>query len=219
MRLDVTKPLWVVNAPGNVGALIEGPELKERLGATKPVPQLLLFVRDSADLVRYLPVVEGYVGHDTLFWICWPKQSGSIPSDLVKMAPWQVVFDAGYRGQTSVAIDSDWTGLRVTNAPRKKPSKAGLPMEQRETTGIDYVQRTVTLPGDAAAVMERHKGLTEFFYSMSFSHKREYIEAIAEAKKPETRARRIEKMAEMVLKMMQEKELKQAQKSDSALVG
>lgn len=212
LRIDESKPVWVVNAPGNVGEIFSGLDLKKKLGKEKPVAQLLLFALDSGDLLKYLPVMEEYVGHDTLFWICWPKQTGAIKSDLTKMAPWQVVFDAGYRGQTSVSVDEDWTGLRLTNAPRKKPSKAELPMVQRNTPGVDYVARTVTLPDDAMAVMKQHKGLADFFYAMSFSHKREYIEAIEEAKKPETRLRRIEKMAEMVLKMQQEKQLKAAAK-------
>lgn len=208
LRINESKPVWVVNAPGNVDEILPSLDLKKRLGKEKPVSQLLLFAMDSGDLLKYLPVMEENVGHDTLFWICWPKQAGAIKSDLIKMAPWQMVFDAGYRGQTSVSINDDWTGLRLTNAPRKKPSKAELPMEQRSTPGIDYKNRTVTLPADALPVMKKHKGLADFFYAMSFSHKREYIEAIEEAKKPETRLRRIEKMAEMVLKMKQEKELK-----------
>ncbi len=208
LRIDVSKPVWIVNAPGDAREILPGAELKTKLGKEKPVAQLMLFAHDGTELHHHLPLLEGYIGHDTLFWICYPKQTGSMQSDLVKMAPWQAVFNAGYRGQTSVSINEDWTGLRLTNAPRKKPSKAELPMEQRSTPGIDYVKRTVTLPADAIRVMEKHKGLAGFFNAMSFSHKREYIEAIEEAKKPETRARRIEKMAEMVLKLKQEKEVK-----------
>ncbi|MBX2904794.1 MAG: YdeI/OmpD-associated family protein [Taibaiella sp.] len=212
LRIDASKPVWVVNAPANVGDILPDLDLKKRLGKEKLVSQLLLFALDSNDLARYVPLLAAYIGHETLFWICWPKQTGAIQSDLVKMAPWQMVFDAGYRGQTSVSINDDWTGLRLTNAPRKKPSKAELPMEQRSTPGIDYVKRTVSLPADVLKVMKLHNGLVTFFDSMSFSHKREYIEAIEDAKKPETRARRIEKMAEMVLKLKQEKELKAAAK-------
>lgn len=212
LRIDTSEPLFVINAPHNVDEMLPETELKKRPGKEKPVTQLMLFAHDSTELYRHLPLLDGYIGHNTLFWVCYPKQTGSIQSDLIKMAPWQAVFEAGYRGQTSVSINEDWTGLRLTNAPRKKPSKAELPMEQRSTPGVDYVARTVTLPGDALAVMKQHTGLADFFYAMSFSHKREYIEAIEDAKKPETRARRIEKMAEMVLKLKQEKEVKAAAK-------
>jgi len=57
-------------------------------------------------------------------------------------------------------------------------------------------------------MMKPHKGLEDFFYSMSFTHKREYVEAIVDAKKPETRQRRIEKMIEMVTALKEKKEAK-----------
>jgi uncharacterized protein YdeI (YjbR/CyaY-like superfamily) len=44
---------------------------------------------------------------------------------------------------------------------------------------------------------------------MSFTHKKEYVEAIVEAKKPETRQRRIEKMVEAVSQLKARKEAKQ----------
>lgn len=73
-------------------------------------------------------------------------------------------------------------------------------------SGIDYHNRTVTPSVDIAKALEQHAGLEAFFNSMSFSHKKEYIEAIEEAKKPETRQRRIEQMIEMVQKLKTEKE-------------
>ena len=81
-------------------------------------------------------------------------------------------------------------------------------MEERSTPGVDYKNRTTKLPKDALAAMKEHKGLDTFFYKMSFSHQREYIEAIEEAKKAETRQRRIVKMIEMVLDIKNRKEQK-----------
>lgn len=208
LRLDAGTSLWVVNAPPDVAAVLHGIEVHTKAGKTKPVKQLMLFAEQSADLNKYLPQLAEYIGHDTLFWICYPKKTGRIQSDLIKMEPWDVVLQSGYRGQTSVSVNDDWTGMRFTNAPRKKPSQAGLPPEERKAEGIDFVNRTTILPPDAQAVLAQHKGLNEFFDAMAFSHKKEYIIAINEAKRPETRISRINKMAGMVLKLMQEKELK-----------
>ncbi|GAA4462305.1 YdeI/OmpD-associated family protein [Nemorincola caseinilytica] len=209
LRLDTTEPLWIVDAPTDVDSILPSVALSARPGRTKPVKQLMLFARDSAHLCAQLPVLAPYIGHDTLFWICYPKQTGSMASDLIKMAAWEAVFAAGYRGQTSVSVNDDWTGMRFTNAPRKKPSQAGLPPEERKVEGIDFVRRTVQLPADALAVLSQHKGVVAAFEAMSFSHKKEYVMAITEAKKPETRASRIEKMVPMIQKIMAEKELKQ----------
>jgi uncharacterized protein YdeI (YjbR/CyaY-like superfamily) len=81
-------------------------------------------------------------------------------------------------------------------------------MHERKTEGVDYIKRTVTLPEDAVAAMKPYKGLEQFFHAMSFTHKKEYVEAIVDAKKPETRKRRIDKMIEMVLKIKTDKDNK-----------
>lgn len=213
LRLDTASPLWVVAAPDDIDSILPGVDTTTRAGKIKPVKQLMLFARDSAHLNEQLPRLGPYIGHETLFWICYPKQTGSMTSDLIKMESWNMLPALGYRGQTSVSVNDDWSGMRFTNAPRKKPSQAGLPPEERIAEGIDFVKRTVQLPADAVAVLSKHRGLAEAFDAMSFSHKKEYVMAITEAKKPETRASRINKMAEMVLRIMQEKELKQKAKA------
>ncbi len=208
LRIDVSKPVWMLEAPADIADILPGVDTRKKLEKIKPVEQLMVFATDSRMLHHYLEIVAGYVGHDTLFWICYPKKTGSIQSDLVLMESWEIVFSSGYRGQTSVSINDDWTGMRFTNAPRKKPSLAEVPIAERRTEGIDYVNRTAVLPADAVAMLNKHKGLTAFFDGMSFTHKKEYVQAIVEAKKPETRTRRIEKTMEMVLKLMEEKEMR-----------
>jgi len=44
--------------------------------------------------------------------------------------------------------------------------------------------------------LSRRKGLQAAWDRMSFSHRREYVSAITEAKKPETRQRRVAKTIE-----------------------
>ncbi len=211
LKVTTDTPFWVIDAPDEVAALLEGIELKTNPGKIKDVAQLLLFVADSPALKLQLPKLSKCINHNTVFWICYPKKSGSISSDLIRNSTWDIVFDSGYRAQTSVSINNDWTALRVTNAP-KKTTLADLPPEQRNIPGIDFVKRTVTLPEDAATALKAYSGMIEFFNSMAFTHKKEHVAAIEEAKKPETRTRRIQKMAEMLLNMMEAKELKAMRK-------
>ncbi|MBL7692281.1 MAG: YdeI/OmpD-associated family protein [Flavipsychrobacter sp.] len=194
LRMDLSSPLWVVDPPANVADVLPGADLSLRKPRTLPARQLVLFARDSGDLLRGIEKLQPCIGPDTIFWIAYPKKSGSIPSDLWHMEPWHVVFDAGFRGQTSVSMNNDWTGMRFTNAPRKKASRSDVPIEQRTTEGVDYVNRTVNPPADVLVAFATCPGTEAAFNKMSFSHKREYMEAIADARKPETRARRIEKM-------------------------
>ncbi len=202
LRIDTGQPLYLINLPGDCRYLFEEVDIKEKLSGKKPVSQLILFATDSTVLARYLPIIADYISHDTLFWIAYPKKSGAIASDMVQMKAWEIVVEAGYRGQTSASINDDWSGLRMTNAPKKEPTLCDLPMAERKVDGIDFVNRTVQLPADALAAMKKHPGMEAFFNAMAFTHKKEYVLAIAEAKKEETRIRRIEKTVEMLLDKM-----------------
>ena len=53
------------------------------------------------------------------------------------------------------------------------------------------------IPNDFAVALKR-AGVREFFNAYPPSHKREHLRVIADAKKPETRARRIESAVKMI---------------------
>lgn len=61
----------------------------------------------------------------------------------------------------------------------------------------DTEKRTVEVPKDLAEALKK-AGLTDVFAKMSFTHQKEYVNAVNEAKKAETRIRRIEKTIEML---------------------
>jgi hypothetical protein len=166
------------------------------------VGQLVLFAFNSKELGHYITLLNGHITPETLFWICYPKKNGSFASDLIEMKSWDIVFQSGYRGQASVSVNDDWSGFRVTNAPKKAPNICDVPMEERIVEGIDFVKRTAQLPADALAVVRKHHGMEAFFNAMAFSHKKEYAMVIADAKKEETRRKRIDKMAEMLQQKM-----------------
>lgn len=56
----------------------------------------------------------------------------------------------------------------------------------------------VTVPADFAAALDQDATAKERFERLPPSHRREHVLAIEEAKKPETRVRRIEKALKML---------------------
>jgi uncharacterized protein YdeI (YjbR/CyaY-like superfamily) len=63
----------------------------------------------------------------------------------------------------------------------------------------DDEPRTVTAPDDlAAAVAAAGDDAKRAWERLSYTHKKEHVRAIEEAKRPETRARRIEKAIAML---------------------
>lgn len=62
----------------------------------------------------------------------------------------------------------------------------------------DTSERTVEVPKDFADALEK-ANVTEVFEKMSYTHRKEYVRAVEESKKEETRNRRIEKNIELLI--------------------
>lgn len=62
---------------------------------------------------------------------------------------------------------------------------------------LDTEERTVTPPPDFVKELKKAKAW-KAWEALSFTHQREHVEAIEQAKKPETRARRIVKSVAMI---------------------
>ncbi len=86
----------------------------------------------------------------------------------------------------------------------------GIPREFREMAGIeagnhivvtwekDTAPRVVTVPADFEKALKKNKDAAAAWEKLSYSHRKEYVGAIDEAKKPETRVRRIEGAVKMI---------------------
>jgi hypothetical protein len=208
LRLKTDRPVMVLHMPESCKAAFKGYDIKfSSLGKTI-YSQALVFAKDKNALDAAITKIANRLEADALFWVAYPKKSGSIKSDLTRDEGWAVMNTYQYEGVTQIAIDADWSSLRFRKTTAIGNKLRDIPMHERKTEGVDYIKRTVTLPEDAVAAMKPYKGLEQFFHAMSFTHKKEYVEAIVDAKKPETRKRRIDKMIEMVLKIKTDKDNK-----------
>jgi hypothetical protein len=206
LRIDKGKPLWLIDAPKDITGVFDGFKIKKTLPDHPLIEQLVFFALSKKQLESKFDEIILKLSDNAVFWIAYPKKTGKIESDLIRDEGWGIVYKSGMQGVSSISINDDWTGMRFKKKDPNASYKRSVPMEERKTEGIDYVNRTVKLPADALKMMKPHKDLKDFFYAMSFSHKREYIESIVESKKPETRLRRIEKMIETVSKLKTDKE-------------
>ncbi|GAC1357143.1 MAG: hypothetical protein NVSMB31_17680 [Vulcanimicrobiaceae bacterium] len=82
----------------------------------------------------------------------------------------------------------------------RKSLREAAKITQGDTVNVvvqhDTSTRDVTVPKDLTEAMSPAERAR--FEKFSFTHKREYIEAIESAKRPETRTRRIQKTLEMI---------------------
>ena len=79
--------------------------------------------------------------------------------------------------------------------PLRKSNREAAGLEGTETLQVclelDEDKREVTPPADLVKALKATPGAWKQWQALSYSHQREHVEAIEQAKKPETRARRI----------------------------
>lgn len=64
---------------------------------------------------------------------------------------------------------------------------------------LDTQPREVSLPADFAAALEENPDAKRSFSELSYSHQRQHVLAITDAKTPQTRLRRIDKAVTILL--------------------
>lgn len=157
----------------------------------------ILFFADSVSSLRsgFLKILKS-IRNETLLWIAYPKKSSGIKTDLDRDHGWDILSENGYDGVSLISLNDTWSAARFkkSDAVKKGGSKAEKQKRPELSKYINYEKKTVKLPEDVDKSFSKNKNTKEFFEKLSWSHKREYIEAILEAKSPETRSKRIDKM-------------------------
>ena len=205
LKIDSALPVWLIDVPADIDLAAKGLQVQKSLAGKQLISQILLFAESRKALNPKLDKIIPRLAEKAVFWVAYPKKSGKIQSDLIRDEGWEKIAEYQYHVVSSAAINEDWSAVRISKIDANKVYKRSTPIVERTVEGIDYAKRTVALPADAKKAMEAYKGLEAFFNDMSFTHKKEYVEAIVEAKKPETRQRRIDKMIEMLLALQEKK--------------
>jgi hypothetical protein len=124
--------------------------------------------------------------------------------------PQEIVDGLGGGGRPKVVVTLNGHTWRSSIAKMGGSYWLGVSAENRAAAGVeggqvldvsvelDTAERTVTVPGDLAAALEREPAAKASWDGLSFSHQRRHVEHIDGAKTAETRARRVAKAVEML---------------------
>lgn len=151
--------------------------------STERFQHALLFTLSQTDLSTIYHPFMDHVETEGVIWVIYPKKSSGYGSDLHRDEGWKIVFDSGFRPVSQVSINDFWSAVRI------RPGS--LPDRNRQRPEI-------VVPKDFIEAMSTIEGLTELYYKQSYTHRKEYVNWINEAKKLETRNRRIVKAIEML---------------------
>jgi hypothetical protein len=92
------------------------------------------------------------------------------------------------------------TPCHVVGLPKDLRAKTGKNLGDRVTITVvpDSTPRVITVPPDLKRAFKGEKAAQSFFDGLSFTHRKEYVRWIEDAKKDETRAARVAKTIEML---------------------
>ena len=104
--------LLLDGAPGDLDLepLPDGVRVHARPGAA-PYDVVLLFTPDAARLHGRWPALVPRLATAGRLWVCWPKKSSGVPTDLTENVVRDYGLEQGLVDVTVCAVDATWSGL------------------------------------------------------------------------------------------------------------
>src|SRR6185312_13062145 len=96
--------------------LPEGVELTDRGDGEFDFVQI--FVKNREELNGFVSAAIQQVKHNGLLWICYPKGSSKVKTDLNRDTLWQLVDPLGWTGVSLISLDTVWSAMRFRPADR-----------------------------------------------------------------------------------------------------
>jgi Bacteriocin-protection, YdeI or OmpD-Associated len=193
----------VLNAPDgfSLGKLPAGVTQEKSL--RPDLDLVLLFVVSQNELKSHWSKALGAMKTDGALWVSYPKKSSGIQTDL-GMGEWDAPKGSGWNPVAMVGVDDTWSSVRFKYSPGLEEARHARQAENITdadgTVCVDRANRIVTAPKDLQRLLAKNAKARAAFEPLAFTHKREYVTWIIEAKKPETRAARLTKTVEMLSK-------------------
>jgi hypothetical protein len=115
LLMKAGKSVLIINAPEGyltaLGTLPDKATLRtDPNGESADVIQL--FVRNKAELDATAAAAFAAFKDGSVLWICYPKKSGKIKTDITRDHGWEAVKERDFHGVTQLSIDDTWSALR-----------------------------------------------------------------------------------------------------------
>ncbi|MEI9947272.1 MAG: YdeI/OmpD-associated family protein [Chitinophagaceae bacterium] len=195
LKIKAKDSLLTLNAPADFEKGLKGLPAAVKISSSgKDYNQVHWFVYNKAQLEKELSKVMKLVKPEVTVWVYYPKGTSKLQTDLSRDKGWDCLLAEGDKVTwiSLISFDDRWSvfGFRAkTDADKKKEAK---PKPEREIfKWVNPQTKEIKLPDDLSAALKKNKKQSDFFNTLSFSNKKEYIEWIVTAKREETRDTRI----------------------------
>ncbi len=185
--------LLPINAPANfeksLAPLPENVRIDSK--ATK-FSQVHWFVKNQADVKNQLQNVLSKVKGSIICWIYYPKGSSGIQTDLTRDKGWEELLNhKELQWLSLISFDGTWSAFGFREQTDADKVKGAKPKERAVFDYIDAKAKTIRLPEELETALQMNNLAADYFASLSFSNKKEYVEWIVTAKQEKTKLERI----------------------------
>ncbi len=197
LKIKPGEKILLINSPQNYSDLLK-PLPEGTIVTNKPsgrFTSIHIFIKSRSELNKELRRIKSLLNDNGMTWFCFPKKSSGIKTDIDRDSGWEAIEKTGLRFITLVSIDEVWSAFGLRFEKEVKIQKVQEPSTE-EKKYIDKEKKIVKTPPDLQSELQKNKKAFEYFNSLAYSHKKEYVLWIIEAKKEETRKARIYKMIE-----------------------
>jgi hypothetical protein len=164
----------------------------------KPGPenynQVHWFVENKAQLDKEVKKVMQLMKPEVTIWVYYPKATSGIQTDLTRDKGWDKIMAEKDKLTwiNLISYDDTWSVFGFRAKSEKDLKKVKKPVAREIFNWANPVTKEIKIPADLANAFKKNKKQNNFFHSLSFTNKKEYIEWIVTAKKEETRKERID---------------------------
>lgn len=157
-----------------------------------------LFVTRVAELELFAPVALNALVDDGYFWISFPKKNSGVQTEMSRDNNWDLLLREGWRPVTILSVDDTWSCLRFRHETKVKVAPRTRQARVEAGTANKLVRKPIAVPPDLLKALEEVPEALRRFEAFAYTHRREYVEWIVDAKRPETRQRRVEKAVSLI---------------------
>lgn len=154
----------------------------------------LVFAISKTQLSDILSDVLPAMHSEGKLWIAYPKVTAKIVSDLCRDCDWSVMTAMGFETVCMTELDNTWNAINFKKL-EVTVKKTFIPVSS-PVEAIAVKARKVSIPDELKSVFRKNKNASDFFDSLPITNKREYVEWVGEAKRMETKNKRLESVLE-----------------------
>lgn len=159
---------------------------------------ILAFVSKRKEIERISDKIINILSDEGILWIAYPKKSSGIETDLNRDRCWDIFSAYDHRPVNMISLDDEWSAMRFKPEKTISQKYRNVQTSDNFKKYIDIKNKIVKAPEDLVRLFKQKKNAEAYFESLSYTHKKEYVQWIIEAKRSETRERRVKKTIEML---------------------